>query len=58
MKEDRGSKNFRYKESQTSNFKKGVTFEVPCGSLITTAKYEIFDDLLIENFMKTTLHGD
>jgi len=35
----------------------GVTFEVPRGSLMTAVRYEIFDDLLIGNFMKTTLHG-
>jgi hypothetical protein len=35
----------------------GLTFEVPRNSLMTAIKYEIFDDLLIGNFMKTTLHG-
>jgi hypothetical protein len=35
----------------------GLTFEVPRNSLTTAIKYEIFDDLLIGNFMKTTLHG-
>jgi hypothetical protein len=30
---------------------------VPRGSLTTALKYEIFDDLLIGNFMSTTLHG-
>jgi hypothetical protein len=40
------------------NFRRGITFEVPRGSLMTTVRYEIFDDLLIGNFMKTTLHGD
>ena len=37
--------------------KKGITFEVPRSSLIKAIKYEIFDDLLIGNFMKTTFHG-
>lgn len=37
---------------------RGLTFEVPRGSLMTTVQYEIFDDLLIGNFMKVTLHGD
>jgi len=37
---------------------RGVTFEVPRGSLVTAVTYRIFDDLLIGNFMKTTLHGD
>lgn len=35
----------------------GITFEVPRGSLMCAIRYEIFDDLLIGNFMKTTLHG-
>jgi hypothetical protein len=35
----------------------GVTFEVPRGSLLSAVRYEIFDDLFIGNFMKTTLHG-
>ena len=39
-------------------FKRGVTFEAPRGSLMTALQYEIFDDLLIGNFMKTTLHGE
>lgn len=36
---------------------RGVTFEVPRQSLLTAVQFEIFDDLLIGNFMKTTLHG-
>ncbi len=36
---------------------RGITFEVPRGSLMTSIRYRIFDDLLIGNFMKTTLHG-
>jgi hypothetical protein len=36
---------------------RGVTFEAPRNSLMTAVRYEIFDDLLIGNFMKTTLHG-
>jgi Metallo-beta-lactamase superfamily len=39
-------------------FHKGITFEVPRHSLMTAVRYEVFDDLLIGNFMKTTLHGD
>ena len=39
------------------NFRRGVTFEAPRQSLVTAFEYEIFDDLLIGNFMKTTLHG-
>ena len=35
---------------------RGITFEVPRNSLMTAIDYEIFDDLLIGNFMKTALH--
>jgi hypothetical protein len=38
-------------------FNKGITFEAPRHSLMLSVKYEIFDDMLIGNFMKTTLHG-
>jgi hypothetical protein len=38
-------------------FERGITFEVPRNSLMTAVRYEVFDDLLIGNFMKTTLHG-
>lgn len=38
-------------------FNRGITFEVPRNSLMKAIEYEIFDDLLIGNFMKTTLHG-
>jgi len=43
---------------RSSNFQRGVSFEVPRHSLVTALEYEIFDDLLIANFMKTTLHGE
>jgi hypothetical protein len=36
---------------------RGISFAVPRGSLITCIDYRIFDDLLIGNYMKTTLHG-
>lgn len=36
--------------------KRGITFEVPKNSLMTAVTYRVFDDLLIGNFMKTTLH--
>jgi hypothetical protein len=45
-------------ELRSRHFEKGLTFEVPRGSLMTSVGYEIFDDLLIGNFMKVTLHGD
>ena len=35
-----------------------VVFEVPRGSLMTAVRLEIFDDLLIGNYMRTTLLGD
>ncbi len=38
-------------------YRRGITFEVPRHSLMKAVEYEIFDDLLIGNFMKTTLHG-
>jgi hypothetical protein len=50
-----GKKDFTIKLSDSS--KKGITFEVPRNSLMQTINFEIFDDLLIGNFMKTTLHG-
>ncbi len=37
---------------------RGLTFEAPRHSLLTAIRYEIFDDLLIGNFMKTQLHGN
>jgi hypothetical protein len=36
---------------------RGISFEAPRASFMTCLEYEIFDDLLISNFMKTTLHG-
>jgi len=38
--------------------KVGITFEVPRASLMTAIEYQVFDDLLIGNFMRTTLHGE
>ncbi len=35
----------------------GITFEVPRHSLVNAVQYRVFDDLMIGNFMKTTLHG-
>jgi hypothetical protein len=37
--------------------KTGITFEVPKNSFMTAIRYQVFDDLLIGNFMKTTLHN-
>lgn len=45
-------------EFKKRNFKRGVTFEAPRHSLMASIDYEIFDDMLIGNFMKTTFHGD
>ncbi len=35
----------------------GVAFEAPRTSFMTAIRHAIFDDLLIGNYMKTTLHG-
>lgn len=40
------------------HFDRGITFETPRASLMTSIRYEIFDDVLIGNFARTTLHGD
>ncbi len=37
---------------------RGLTIEAPRHSLMAAIEYEIFDDLLIGNFAKATLHGD
>lgn len=37
---------------------RSVTFAVPRHSLMEAVRYRVFDDLLIGNFMKTTLHGN
>lgn len=39
------------------NKKTGITFEVPRNSLMQAIDFQIFDDLLIGNFMKTTVHN-
>jgi hypothetical protein len=44
-------------ELARSHFDRGLTFEAPRKSLMTGIEYEIFDDLLNGNFMKTTIHG-
>jgi len=36
---------------------RAITFSVPRASLMRAVEWEIFDDLLIGNFMQTTLHG-
>ncbi len=38
--------------------KRGITFETPRASLMTCIEWRIFDDLLIGNFAKTTIHGE
>lgn len=40
-----------------SKKKNGVTFQCPRNSLLTAIEYQVFDDLLIGNFMKTVFHG-
>lgn len=44
-------------EFRKRNFRRGVTFEVPRASLLRAIEWRVFDDLLIGNFMRTTLHG-
>jgi hypothetical protein len=44
-------------ELSKRKFNRGITFEAPRHSLMTAIQYEIFDDMLIGNFMKTILHG-
>lgn len=40
------------------HFDRGITFETPRASLVEAVKWKVFDDLMIGNFTKTTLHGD
>ena len=40
-----------------NSYKTGITFEVPRNSLMQAIEFEYFDDLLIGNFMKTTMHN-
>jgi hypothetical protein len=40
-----------------SRFRRGLTVEAPKQSLMTAVGYEVFDDLLIGNFAKVTVHG-
>jgi hypothetical protein len=44
-------------ELSKKKFHRGITFEAPRQSLMTAVEHEIFDDMLIGNFMRTTLHG-
>jgi hypothetical protein len=44
-------------ELATRHFDRGLTFDVPRHSLMIAIENEIFDDLLIGNFMKTIIHG-
>jgi hypothetical protein len=43
--------------SMNNKSKRGITFSLPRNSLMVAIEYKIFDDLLIGNFMKTTLHN-
>lgn len=45
-------------ELRKKSFNRGITFEAPRHSLMIATNYKIFDDMLIGNFMKTTLHGE
>jgi len=44
-------------ELSKRKFDRAITFAVPRNSLMTAIRYQIFDDLLIGNFMRTTLQG-
>ncbi len=44
-------------EFKRRGFQKGFTFEAPRNSFMQAVEWEVFDDLLIANFMRTTLHG-
>ena len=50
-----GKKDLNLKFNGPKN--KGISFELPRNSLVTACKYNVFDDLLIGNFMKTKLFG-
>jgi hypothetical protein len=45
-------------EFAKKRFARGLTIEAPRNSLMTSVKYEIFDDLLIGNFAKVICHGE
>lgn len=38
-------------------FRTGISFEAPRNSLMKSIEWEVFDDMLIGNYMKTTLHN-
>jgi hypothetical protein len=38
--------------------RRGITFHVPRQSLMSAVQWDAFDDILIGNFCRTTLHGD
>ena len=38
--------------------KRGVTFHTPRQSLVAAVQWNAFDDILIGNYCRTTLHGD
>jgi L-ascorbate metabolism protein UlaG (beta-lactamase superfamily) len=44
-------------EFKHSGFRRGITFEAPRHSLVESIRWKVFDDLLIGNFMRVTLHG-
>ncbi len=53
-----GGRETRIEFNRWGTTRKGITFEVPRASLMSAVDWQIFDDLLIGNFMVTTLHGD
>jgi hypothetical protein len=53
-----GGKDNMIKVGDRKRHGRGLTFEAPRKSLMTSIKYHFFDDMLIGNFMVTTLHGN
>ncbi len=45
-------------ELAEGRYKRGIVFETPRASLMSSIEWEVFDDLLIGNFTKTTLVGE
>jgi len=44
-------------EFKRRSLRKGLTFEVPRGSLLKAVEFEVFEDLILGNFMKIRLEG-
>ena len=53
-----GQQDFSVALDGVARSNRGVTFELPRHSLMTAVEHCLFDDLMIGNYAKTTLHGD